>query len=131
MPPIAKLALLARLATLPETRGAVLAASRSETVRDIARRARSDRAGLVRELRDPATARGLIRGAATHPATRELASVGLIFVPGRYVPLGWAAMWAGGRVGRRVYRRVMDPPTEVVDGRAFRPPRPQKDVTPR
>ncbi len=131
MPPIAKLALLARLATLPETRGAIVAASRSETVRDVARRARSDRAGLVRELRDPATARELIRGAVTHPATRELANVGLIFVPGRYVPLGWAAIWTGRRVGQRVYRRVVDPPIEVVNGRTFRPRRPQKDVTPR
>jgi len=25
----------------------------------------------------------------------------------------------------------VDPPTEVVDGRRFRPRRPQKDVTPR
>jgi len=131
MPPIRRLALLARLATLPETRGAILAASRSETVRDVARRARSDRAGLLRELSDPATARELIRGAVVHPATRELASVGLVFVPGRFGPLGWAAMWAGGHVGQRVYRRVVDPPTEVVDGRRFRPRRPQKDVTPR
>lgn len=131
MPPINKLAVLARLATLPETRGLIMAATQSETVREIARRARSDRAGLVRELRDPATARELIRSAAVHPATRELASVGFIFVPGRYLPIGWVAMWAGERVGRRVYRRVVDPPTEVVDGRTFRPRRPQKDVTPR
>jgi hypothetical protein len=127
MPPIPKLALLARLATLPETRSLVVAATRSDTVRDIARRARSDRAGLVRDLRDPTMALELIRSAATHPATRELAGVGLIFLPGRYGPIGWAAIWAG----RRVIRRVMDPPTEVVDGRSLRPRRRPKNVTPR
>jgi hypothetical protein len=37
-----------------------------------------------------------------HPATRELASVGLLFVPGRYLlPIGWAASWVSGRLRRR------------------------------
>jgi hypothetical protein len=129
MPSITKLALIARVVTLPETRNLILAASRSETVRDVARRARSDRAGLVRDLgglRDPAVARDLIRSAAAHPATKEMAGLGLIFLPGRYGPLGWAAVWTG----KRAWQRILEPPVEVVR----RPPlwpRPQKDVTPR
>lgn len=126
MPHITRLTLIARLVTMPETRGLIVAATRSETVRELARRAKSDRVGLVRDLREPAQVRELIRGAALHPATRELASVGLIFVPGRYGPLGWAAIWAG----QRVFRRVVDPPVEVVISRPVRPRRPQKDVTP-
>jgi hypothetical protein len=126
MPPVTKLVRLARLATLPETRGLIVAATRSETVREVARRARSDRAGLVRDLGNPATARDLIRSAVTHPATRELASAGLVFLPGRYGPVGWAAIYAG----RRVFRRVLDPLTEVIDRPTFGPRRPQKNVTP-
>jgi hypothetical protein len=123
MPSILK---LARLATLPETRSLIVAVARSETARDIARRARSDRAALVRDLGNPANARDLVRSAATHPATRELATAGLIFLPGRYVPLGWVATWAA----RKAIRRYVDPPAEVVDAQPFGRPRDVKNVTP-
>jgi hypothetical protein len=124
MPPVKK---LVRLATLPETRGLIAAAARSETLREIAQRARTDRAGLVRELRNPATARELVRNAATHPATRELATAGLVLLPGRYVPLSWAATWAA----RKILRRYVDPPTELIDAPFLRIRRQPKDVTPR
>jgi hypothetical protein len=117
---------LARLATLPETRGLIVAVARSETARDIARRARSDRAALIRDLGNPATARELVRNAATHPATRELATAGLILVPGRYFPLSWVATWAA----RKAIRRYIDPPAEVVDAQPWGRSRDLKDVTP-
>ncbi len=101
MPSLTQLARIARLATLPETRGAIIAAVRSEAVHDIARRARTDRAGLVRDLSNPTNARDLLRDAARHPATRELASASLMLLPWRYLPLGWAATWAADRVLRR------------------------------
>ena len=123
MPKVLK---LARLATLPETRNLIVAAAHSATLREVAQRARTDRAGLVRDLRNPVVARDLIRGAATHPATRELATAGWILVPGRYVPVGWVAMWAA----REAYRRYADPVAELIDARFFGPPRPMKDVTP-
>jgi hypothetical protein len=98
---IARIARIARLATLPETRGVIIAAARSEALHDIARRARNDRAGLVRDLSNPTNARDLLRDAARHPATRELASASLMLLPWRYLPLGWAATWAADRVFRR------------------------------
>jgi hypothetical protein len=101
MPSLSRLARIARLATLPETRGVIIAAARSEAVRDITRRARNDRAGLLRDLSNPTNARDLLRNAAQHPATRELASASLMLLPWRYLPLGWAATWAAGRVFRR------------------------------
>ena len=42
------LARIGRLATLPETRGLIVAAAQSETIREMARQAVHDRAGLVR-----------------------------------------------------------------------------------
>jgi hypothetical protein len=123
MPSILK---IARLATLPETRGLIVAVARSETARDIARRARSDRAALLRDLGNPATARELVRSAATHPATRELASAGLILLPGRYFPMGWVATWAA----RKAIRRYIDPPAEVVDAQPWGRRRDLKNVTP-
>lgn len=110
MPTLTGMARIVRLATLPETRGLIIAAARSESLRGVARRAVSDRAALVRDLRDPANAREFVRGAVRHPAARELANAGLLFLPGRYLPLGWAATWAAGRV----LRRYVDPPTEVL-----------------
>src|SRR5512141_2538926 len=115
MPSVTRLARLARIATLPETRGVIVAAVHSETLRDIGRRAVHDRAALVRDLRNPANARDLVRRAARHPATRELASAGLMFLPLRYVPVGWAATW----VAHRVLRRYIDPPVDVLDASAF------------
>jgi hypothetical protein len=126
MPPVTKLARLVRLVTLPETRGLIAAAARSETLRDIGQRAVHDRAALVRDLRNPANARGLVRSAARHPATRELASAGLMFLPVRYLPVGWAATW----VTHRVLRRHIDPPAAVLDASAFGARRPLKNVTP-
>lgn len=109
MPLVTKLARVARLVTLPETRGLIVAGARSETLRDIRWRAVHDRAALVRELRNPANARDVVRGAARHPASRELANAGLMFLPIRYLPLGWAATWAT----RRVLRRYLDPSAEL------------------
>lgn len=111
MPLVTKLARVVRLITLPETRGLVVAGARSETVRDIRWRAVHDRAALVRDLRNPANARDVVRGAARHPASRELANASLMFLPIRHLPLGWAATWAM----RRVLRRYLDPPAELPD----------------
>ena len=125
MPSVRKLARAARLVTLPETRGAIVAAARSETLRDVARRARNDRAALVRDLRNPANAQALVRSAARHPAALELANAGLMFLPARYLPLGWAASWATARI----LKRIVDPPEEVLDASAFGAARPLKNVT--
>ena len=57
----------------------------------------------------------MIRATIEHPATRELAGAGLLFLPVRYVPLGWAATWAA----RRLIGRI-----------ASKPVRPIKNVTP-
>jgi hypothetical protein len=94
------------MATLPETRGLMVGADRSRNVRNLARRAVDDRAGLVRDLTHPGDPRDLIRHAAGHPAVHELANASLVFLPVRYLPLGWAATWAATRVLRRyVHRR--------------------------
>src|SRR5450759_75835 len=88
--------------------------------------ARRPRPGaLVRDLRKPANAGHLVRSAARHPATRELASAGLLFLPLRYLPVGWAATW----VAHRVVRRHLDPPAAVLDASAFGAGRPLKNVT--
>lgn len=126
MPSVRRLARVARLVTLPETRGAIVAAARSETLRDVAHRAVNDRRGLVRDLRNPANAQALVRSAARHPAALELANAGLMFLPARYLPLGWAATWATNKI----LRRYIDPPKEVIDASAFGAQRPLKNVTP-
>lgn len=126
MPSVSRLARVVRLVTLPETRGLIVAAARSETIREIARRAANDRAALGRDLRDPAKTQNLVRSAARHPATRELASAGMLFLPMRYMPLGWAATWAA----HRFLRRYVDPPTEVIQEPAFGAGRSLKNVTP-
>src|SRR5674476_584785 len=126
MPPVTRLARLVRLVTLPETRGVIVAAAHSETLRDIGQRAVHDRAALVRDLRNPANARDLVRSAARHPAAWELASAGLLFLPVRYLPLGWAATW----VTRRVLRRNIDPPAEVLDAPAFEASQPLENGIP-
>jgi hypothetical protein len=117
---------VARLVSLPETRALLAAAARSETVREFARRAASDRVALARSLRDPANAQNLVRSAARHPATRELASAGMLFLPLRYMPLGWAATWAA----HRFLRRYVDPPAEVIQQPAFGASPSLKNVTP-
>ena len=54
-------------------------------------------------------ARALARATAIHPATRELAGAGLVFLPGRFLPLGWAATWAA----QKALRRYLGPTAEV------------------
>jgi hypothetical protein len=51
-----------------------------------------------------------------HPAVAELANASLAFLPGRYVPLGWAATWAT----HRVLRRYLVPPVEAREGTSIR-----------
>ena len=126
MPPVTKLARLVRVVTLPETRGVIVAAAHSQTLRDIRQRAVHDRGTLVRDLGNPANAQRLVRSAARHPATRELASAGLTFLPLRYLPVGWAATW----VAYRVLRRHLDPPAELPDESSFGVTRTLKNVTP-
>ena len=125
MPSLTRVGRIVRLATLPETRRAVLTALHSPALRDIAQRASTDRAGLVRDLKSPAHARGLLRDAVRHPATRELADASLMFLPIRYLPVGWVA----SRAARRILRRYVDPPTEVIDPSAFGAGRSLKNVT--
>jgi hypothetical protein len=126
MPSIMKLVRITRLATLPETRRAIIAAARSDTLRDVAHRAATDRYALARDLMDPANARDMLRGAVRHPATRELGSAGLLFMPVRYLPLGWVATWAA----RRIVGRYVDRPVEVLDPSAMDADRPRRNVTP-
>jgi hypothetical protein len=105
MPSPTRLVRLARVATLPETRGLIVAAARSKHVRHVAHRAATDPAGLLRSLRHPENPRARIREAASHPAVRELADTGLVFLPMRFLPLGWAATWVATRVLRRYVNR--------------------------
>lgn len=100
-----RLARLGRLVTLPETRRLIIAAAQSPTIRAMAQRVAHDRAGLVRDLRRPVKVRDLLLGGVRHPAARELASAGLLFLPGRYLPLGSATTWAA----RRILRRYIGP----------------------
>ena len=110
MPSFTRVARAVRLVTLPETRAAIVGAAGSATMHDIARRARADPAGLLRDLRNRDNARDIVRSAARHPATRELTTAGLMFLPMRYVPIGWVATWAA----RRLFRRDADPAAGVV-----------------
>lgn len=126
MPPMSRLARLVRVVTLPETRGLIVATAHSETLRDIRERAVHDRGALLRDLRSPAKARDLVRSAVRHPATRELVSAGLMLLPLRYLPAGWAATW----VAHRVLRRHTDLPAEVPDESSFVATRTLKNVTP-
>ncbi len=100
-----RLARLGRLMTLPETRGLIIAAAQSPTIRAVAQRVAHDRAGLVRDLRRPGTVRELLLKSVQHPVAGELASAGLLFLPGRYLPLGTAATW----VARRILGRYIRP----------------------
>jgi hypothetical protein len=94
MPTMKGLTRLARIATMPETRRLVLGAAHSEALRDVARRAAREPGVLGREMRNPAVVKDLFRTTIRHPATHEIGSLGLLFVPGRYLPVGWAATWA-------------------------------------
>lgn len=112
---------------MPQTRSAIIAAARSEALRGVARRAVNDRAGLLRDLRNPGNAGHVVRRAAEHPATRELASIGLMFLPGRFLPLGWVASLAV----RRILRRSADPRGDVRGASASAAAQPLKNVTPK
>jgi len=109
MPWTSRLGRLARTITLPETRALIQALARSERLRALPHRAIHDRSGLIRDVRHPGDPRALARNAAAHPVTRELANVGLVFVPVRYGPIGWAAKWATGRALRRYLGPWGDP----------------------
>jgi hypothetical protein len=95
---LTRLGRIVQLATLPETRGVIVGAMRSDAPRNLAWRTAHDRTALLRDAADPATARAVARTAIRHPATRELANAGLMVLPLRYLPLGWAASWATGKV---------------------------------
>jgi hypothetical protein len=105
-----RLVRLARLATLPETRRLIVASARSSTLRNLRQRAIHDRPALLKDMVNPTKARHVVRDAVLHPATAELASAGLVFIPGRYLPFGWVATWAT----RRVLRRYRDRRLEVL-----------------
>ena len=116
---------LLRLATLPETRHLVATAARSDALRDLVRRARADRMGLVRELANPLASARLARDAIAHPATRELAGLGLVLLPGRYLTAGWAA----SRLLRRSFNGSRRRP--AVNGMGLGGRRPSKNVAPK
>jgi hypothetical protein len=97
---MARLARVARIATLPETRNVIFAAVRSTTLRTGLRRALHDPSGVVRELR-PTTVQRAVMRSVRHPAVQELANAGLLLLPGRYIPLGWVATWAARHIRRR------------------------------
>jgi hypothetical protein len=120
MPRLPNLGRLVRLGTLPETRRLIAEAARSGALRDLTRRAGRDRAALAREVRNPASVRAFLRDAARHPATQELGTAGLLFMPARYIPLGWAATWAL----RRILRAWVDPPANPLK-------RPRSESAPR
>ena len=106
MASVTRLARVARVAMLPETRRLIVAARRSSAVRTLAHRVVHDRASLVRDATHPGDPRDRIRSVARHPAARELANASLVFLPMRYLPLGWAASWAAARIVRRYVHRL-------------------------
>ncbi len=105
MASLGKLGRLTRIGTLPETRRVLLDPATRRHVRTAASRLAHDRIQYARDLANPSDVRAFARSAWEHPATRELAGVGLMFLPGRYLPFGWAAGWATRRIARRVVRR--------------------------
>ncbi len=96
---------MARLAASLATGGLLSAVSRSPMARQLGRRAVTDPGRLVRDLADPAKARVLVASASGDPALRQLAQTGMIFLPLRYVPLGYVALWTGRKVIRRYLAR--------------------------
>jgi len=102
---LGKIGRLAQIGTLPATREFVFSPETRRQVRVAARRLVHDRAELARDLVRPADVRAFARSAIQHPAAHELAGVGLAFMPGRYLPIGWAVGWATRRVARRVAGR--------------------------
>ena len=53
MPSATRLARLVRVVTLPETRGVIVAAARSQALRDIRQRVVHDRGGLIATTQEP------------------------------------------------------------------------------
>ena len=109
MPFVSRFVRLVGLGTFPETRGLIVAVARSGSVQGLARRAVHDPSSVVRDLGDMHQARALVRATAIHPAARELVGAGLVFLPGRFLPLGWAATWAA----QKALRRYLGPTAEV------------------
>jgi len=101
---------LARLGTLPETRRVVFSSQTRRQIRAAASRLVHDRAQLARDIARPADVGAFAGRAIRHPATRELVSVGLLFTPERYLPIGWIAGWATRRIARRMARRQAPAP---------------------
>jgi len=99
---LGKLGRLAQIGTLPETRRLLLTPAARQRVRLAASRLAHDRIQYARDLANPADIRAFAQSAIQHPATRELAGVGLMFMPGRFLPVGWAA----GRASRWIARRI-------------------------
>ena len=95
-----KIGRVVHLGTFPETRGLLKAAIVSEELRVLAGRAFHDKRGLTRDAADPRRVVAFALNAARHPATRELADAGMLFLPGRYLALGWLATSAGRRLVR-------------------------------
>lgn len=110
MPSVSRFVRLVGLGTFPETRGLIVAVARSGSVQGLARRAVHDPSSVVRDLGDMRQARALVRATVIHPATRELAGAGLVFLPGRFLPLGWAATWAANKVLGRYVSPIADVP---------------------
>ena len=114
MPFVSRLVRLIGLGTFPETRGLIVAVARSGSLGGLSRRALHDRSSLVRELGDAQKARALVRATVMHPATRELAGAGLVFLPGRFLPLGWAATWAADKALHRYLGPIAEVPERVA-----------------
>ena len=102
---LGKLGRLAQVGTLPETRAVLLSPATSRRIRAAASRLAHDRLQYARDLANPGDVRAFAQSAIQHPATRELAGVGLMLLPGRYLPIGWAAGWVTRRIARRIARR--------------------------
>lgn len=101
---------IARVARSLVSGGLITGVARSPIVREVGRRTITDPGGLLREVADPAKARVLLGRAGRDPALREAAQVGLVLLPFRYMPLGYAAIWAGRKV---LGHRGGDRPSEV------------------
>lgn len=92
--------------------GLLTGVARSPVVREVGRRAIDDPGRLLREMTDPAKARVLLGRARRDAALQEVGQVGLLLLPFRYLPLGYAAMWAG----RRLLRHLDQPRRTPVRG---------------
>jgi len=115
---IRRLRALARIIMTPVALDLAATAYRSPTARGLARQAVRDPAGLARRLADPRQSLPLMRDAGRQVRLRDMAQLGLLFVPLRYGVLSELALWGARRATRRSGRRD-------AGGRVM------KDVTPR